>query len=215
MTEFTTWRSLVDGAEIDVIPDSGLLHHYDWSDDSTTTTTVPDLQGNEDLTGAFSDLNGDINGVQAGTFDGTDDVVTNGNSTSQPIIIFFVIDPVDTGDITSRILNSDNTRFRLGLRWQDDNYNVDAGESVQGGSPSDSPQILVGEYDGSNSSGRLNGSEILSGDAGSESIDGYNVGNDGQYEGLVGEILVYDKNNISSISEVEDYLSNKWGITLA
>ena len=36
MSNFTTWRSLVDGEEIDVIPDSDVYLHDDWGDNKLT-----------------------------------------------------------------------------------------------------------------------------------------------------------------------------------
>ena len=53
MTEFTTWRSLVDGAEISAIPDSEGEHQYNFENDELTT--IPDEIGTEDL--AFESLN--------------------------------------------------------------------------------------------------------------------------------------------------------------
>ena len=52
MTEFTTWRSLVDGAEIFDIPDSGDTHQWPYSEGEGTTV--------EDFIG---DLDGTINGA--------------------------------------------------------------------------------------------------------------------------------------------------------
>ena len=51
MTEFTTWRSLVDGAEIRAIPDAEVYLHDDWGDnklqdrDDSGTTTHNGVEG--------------------------------------------------------------------------------------------------------------------------------------------------------------------------
>ena len=74
MTEFTTWRSLVDGEIISGIPDSGGTHQ--WNFDEASGSTVADSIGS---------LDGEINGASWQTdlgagdaylsFDGTDDFV--------------------------------------------------------------------------------------------------------------------------------------------
>ena len=62
MSNFTTWRSLVDGEEIDEIPDIA-IHHWDF-EGASASGTAPDLIGDADL---------DLNGEEVSTHDGRSD----------------------------------------------------------------------------------------------------------------------------------------------
>ena len=203
------------------IPVLGLLHQYDWSDGSTTTSTVPDLAGDDDLTGGFTDLNATINGVQAGNFDGTADSVSGAFSSSvaQPVEIYSVTETSNNGDtqiITTGTNNNNITAKRFGTT--DFVYQLNAGNNIKGGSAaSNDPELLTTRFDGGSSLLRVNGSEELSGPAGTNGMDGLVVSRDDlPVDGAVAEVLVYDPTvSDYSRSDVEQYLADKWGITLA
>ena len=82
MTEFTTWRSLVDGAEISAIPDSEanekLIHRWVLADDNGSLD-VSDFEGDEDGdNNGVSLVEGEYSGGVAGEGDGTDDHILTG-----------------------------------------------------------------------------------------------------------------------------------------
>ena len=207
----------------DAIPDSGLLHRYDWSHDSTTTSTVPDLQGSEDLTGSFTDLNGSINGIQAGTFDGTDDTldVDFATTVTQPFEVFSVSDSSDDGT-DQDVFDAFKSNVIARRRFDSDEYQFFAGTGVNGSIPTTTPEIHTGVYNGVDSLLRESGTEILSGDVGTNDLDGLtagsrraDVGNGNWFNGTIGEILIYDPSESGySRSDVETYLSDKWGIEI-
>ena len=206
---------------LSAIPVLGLLHQYDWSDGSTTTSTVPDLAGDDDLTGGFTDLNATINGVQAGNFDGTADSVSGAFSSSvaQPVEIYSVTETSNNGDaqiITTGTNNNNITAKRFDTT--DFGYQLNAGDNINGGSAaSNDPELLTTRFDGGSSLLRVNGSEELSGPAGTNGMDGLVVSRDDlPVDGAVAEVLVYDPTvSDYSRSDVEQYLADKWGITLA
>ena len=72
MSNFTTWRSLVDGEDIFAIPDSGLFYHVDATDTSTITESNGDVTTWEDISGN----NRDFEGI-ASSYD--NDAFANGN----------------------------------------------------------------------------------------------------------------------------------------
>ena len=80
MTEFTTWRSLVDGAEISAIRDS-VVTQYEYEDESDTTVAVDSI-GNNDatITGAAYTSSDAIVGDFSLRHDGTDDVTVSENT---------------------------------------------------------------------------------------------------------------------------------------
>ena len=113
MTEFTTWRSLVDGAEISDIPDSENLYaHYDAQQidetDGTTITQWNDISDNgldaTDGTQATYRDSG-INGEAAVDFNGSDDRLTVPDSTDDFILLhdgspvsIYVVAEVESSD---------------------------------------------------------------------------------------------------------------------
>jgi hypothetical protein len=203
------------------IPVLGLLHQYDWSDGSTTTSTVPDLASDDDLTGGFTNLNATINGVQAGNFDGCADSVSGAFSSSvaQPVEIFSVTETSNNGDIQNITTGTNNNNITAKrYKPNDFNYQLHAGDNLKGGSPaSNEPELLTTRFDGGSSLLRVNGSEEFSGHPGTNGMDGLVVSRDDQpVDGAVAEVLVYDPTvSDYSRSDVEQYLADKWGITLA
>lgn len=223
----------VDGELVDLVqpatPDSEDLHaHYDFSKEDGSVPVPDETDNGYDLDqGAYTGVGVSINGVQAGEFDGTDDTVYLGASSFSditPATFAMVFEPTSTPDDTDQFVyladNSDNfgLRKREGAwEWGDvQNNNI-----AEGGSVNTEPTLLVGTL---SSSGvlRVNGSEVASGDTvGSRSLTEYGFASRQPYQNdrnppvNWGEILVYpDERSSSQISEIESYLSDKWGITI-
>jgi len=97
-------------------------------------------------------------------------------------------------------------------------YQMFAGSVLNGETPDTSPHIWSSLFNGANSVNRLDGSQIASGDAGTDSLDGFTLGS--IYDGTqnapvdVGEILIYPQDKSGIQSDVEQYLSDEWGITI-
>lgn len=209
-------------SQLDIgIPDSGLLHNYDWSDESTTTSTVPDLAGTDDLTGSFTDLNGSINGVTAGSFDGLDDSVDGqfSSTIAEPIEVFVVSRSNDTGSANQTVYDGFSNATFAGRRWQDDAYQLFfGGSSLVQGTLTTNNEIWMTRHDSPDLI-EINGTQVLSGSSGDGPLDGLSVGTnrEGNFplDGVMGQILVYDPSASGySRSGVYDYLSDKWGITI-
>jgi len=211
-------RAGLRSVPVGAIPDSGLLHRYDWSDDSTTTSTVPDLAGDADLTGSFTDLAGSINGVQAGTFDGADDIVDASYADStQPIERFAVISLNSTAN--QIIVDGFDTSVHTPYIDESGNFAIFAGSRLAGNAADTNNHIMTARIDGANSVYRVDGTQQASGDAGSNEPNGITAGGRNTatlyYDGLVGEVLDYDPTASGySRADVEQYLSDKWGVTI-
>jgi hypothetical protein len=198
------------------IPDSGLLHQYDWSADSTTTSSVTDQAGNADLSGNFTSFS-DINGVQAGTFDGTDDTMSAAFSTFDPVDVFAVARFEQNVD---QIFVDGESVYTHSVWHRSGDWHIFAGNNVDSNVAADTNSHIFGARFGSTDELRLDGSEIFSGDAGANQPDGVTVGD--RYDGsaqtanaTIGELLYYDPSASGySRADVETYLSDKWGITL-
>jgi len=212
-----------------VIPDEGDLHaRYDWTQ-ASGTSSVSDLSGNGfDLTGSYSGPNASINGNQAGDFDGIDDELNvSFAAENTPVSIFLAVrwDVVQTGlGNTEYIYDSADSSFEIFLN---NNGNGDwqfGGSSFfNDGAADTNPAIVSAIYRSSGNTSELfiNGSSSAdaSGDIGSNSLQGFNLGDDGSSTGRygefsIGEILIYPQDKSSIRSDVENYLSTKWGITI-
>ena len=225
MSNFTTWRSLVDGNDITLeIPDSENLHgHYDFSKEDGTTPVIDQSGNGFDLgEGSYSGVNVDINGVQAGEFDGSNDGVWHGGSFTdlRPCTVYAVVegDP-DGQDGAIAALSDDFHMLRASGLWEFQSNDPVEGTSEAG------DKLLTTIDEGDVAKFREEGDQKDEGSIGSErEVTKIGVGNqnvrsdfDGRYfDGKIGEILLYEvDHDDDTADDVESYLANKWGITLS
>jgi len=203
------------------LPDAAdLIANYDFSAGSTTTTFVEDQSGNgHDLTGGpFASLSRTINGVQAGEFDGSTSQRMDVSFTTiaQPITVFAVVE-FDGGSGDHRIFDG-NSDF-MAIQYDGSNIEVFGGGFFIGPDDAQTDDVVTVLFDGVSSEIRLNGTQIATGDIGSNALDGITVGiqrNDilRAFDGLIGQIVVYDGDKSGIFSDVESFLSSKWGVTI-
>lgn len=216
------------------IPDEEDLHaRYDATElslsDGETPDPWPDETGNgHDLSpgGGPTYQSDGINGNAGVNFDGSDDNFTvSFTSVSQPVHIFAVIIDNNGGSSSAEYL-WDGTNSENAVSWR---YGGGGGiQAINAGADVSISNVIQGEpmitnalYDGSNSLLRQNGGEqSSSGDVGTNSLEGgFTLGaradtsNNGAYD--VGEILIYPMDKSGIQGDVEQYLSDKWGVTLA
>jgi len=208
----------IDGqqaAELIDIPDAGLQHRYDFSDVQTTISSVPDLAGSADATSVnFSGFD-TINGVRAGDFDGVDDLVDAPASFSQPFDLYAVFEP---DALDGRVGTTPSNDFLEAPRILGSQFRISAGSNLSGGSASTNPFITVSQFDGGSSSFRVNGSQVLSGSAGTKNYNVIRLGGNtigATADWSIGEVLIYDPTASGySVADVESYLSKEWAITI-
>jgi hypothetical protein len=211
--------------EVTDIPDSGdLQHHYiaggETYNHGDEITTYTDQEGTLDL----SDL-GDpkyqtnvINGEPVSRYDGTDDAHQNSSSSiSQPLHIFVV------GKLNT-LSNGNNQQFTGGtVQVQYDNsadaWGLFAGSAISGGSPDTNFHIFTAKFDGANSYLRVDGTQLVSGDAGTNRFSdlhlGANKAPNQWLNGDIAEVPIHGSVLSSSAeSDWETYLSDKYGISI-
>jgi hypothetical protein len=197
------------------IPDSGLLHNYDWSAPSTTAGGVTDQQGSADLSGSFTNFDA-INGRQAGYFNGvSDSMQVDWTNIPEPYHIYAVSRFVSVGE-DEFILDSFDTGRHAIFSNVDTDFSIFQGLSASITTAADtSDHLFVGEFDTTDVL-RIDQTDIFSGDAGSLDSGGLRVGdsaaggNNGEI--VVGEIAVYDPSTSGySQADVETYFIDKWG----
>ena len=213
--EITVDGDVVFSAEPQV-PTQGLLHHWDWSAPSSTTSFVEDLAGSVDATGTFNGF-GTINGKQSGSFTGGANFETSSLqsfSSNRLIATVFQSDPAQTS-ATQAIW--DNASGDQVVHWEKNGFYrfLQQGPIIQGGNSSAAPHISLVQIDTTDII-RIDGNQIASGDAGNETMNNMQFGTTiggGVFDllGEIGEILMYDLSNAPPFSDIEDYLSASWG----
>ena len=225
MSNFTAWRSLVDGEEIGAIPDS-VIAHYDATTESSTggITTINDQVGPFDLTGNCTVVSNGINGNLTYEFDGSDDVMENteiSQTTPNYTIAVMRYDANifnDAGD-DGFYDTTDSSGNRRQLDLFEGSWRIFHGDSTaSGGSTDNNAHLFVHEANASGTTDSLevDGTQVASGDVGDGSIDDFALGFAGSEfcEISVGELLHYDDPSSQLISDEKTRLSDKWGITL-
>jgi len=211
------------------IPDSAILQvdptqSFTSSDDGTSITgPIPDESGNgNDLAndeGAATVVENGINGVRSLDFDrGPDEYSVQFATVTQPTTIFIVVQYQDTND--HDVFGSANDGSpHIFQAFVFGNDRIFAGSSIADGSSDQNPHLFTLIFDGANSVMRKDGSQVASGDAGTNGLDGFRLGDSGDFSthtnSLIGEVLPCDDRlSQSEIDNQEQRIANKYGITL-
>ena len=226
----TQWVDAVGGgASYDPVPVTADLHaHFDATQldlvDGDAVAQWDDVSGNaRHATQATAAARPTFRKSSGGTwvsFDGVDDYLATASWTdlSQPNDIFFVgaasnysgssifLDGLDASHEHSVVLYASGPSWRL-----------DGGTLLSGGTPSPSPHVFHAHFDGASSTLRVDGVQVIAGNAGTESINGLILGgyhglNGLWLNGLLGEVLLYSATlSTTDRDAVEAYLAAKWG----
>lgn len=212
------------------IPDSGDLQaRYDATElslaDGDTVSTWGDETGNGNNLAAGGDpqyVADGINGNAVVQYDGTDDFHNVAwNAISQPFNYFIVAQVVTLGNNAEVLLTGDSTIASTFKRSDSNNFTwaINAGSNVESAENADTnAHIYASLFAGGTSTLREDGSQIASGDPGTNQLDGLTVADSApggnELNVNVGEILVYPQDKSSIQADIENYLSDKWGITI-
>jgi hypothetical protein len=218
------WYS-VDRNQLGAIPDSGDLQaRYDFSQEDGTTPVVDQTGNGYNLTGDYQGVSRSINGVQAGEF--TDSTTTNlsvsfSGDLSEPYHVFAVVNYDTTG---FKVWFDGKTKFEAGLYEFTDGWRLFQGNTViNGGTRDTNTHVWNARFaNDTNQDDRLRldkGNEVqVTGQAGQTDLSGIVLGSRGDnsdyFDGLIGEVLVYQTDKTAIETEIEDYLIGKWGVTI-
>lgn len=165
-----------------------------------------------------------INGKPSLELDGSNHFM-NGSSTliSQPFTMYAVLE-VDDNATNKNLLSGGTSGLVPVLATNGSEFlTLYAGTSISATTAVlTSPGVAVGLFDGATSVGRVNGSQVLTGNAGTIdwsptdnglSLGTFAGGGSQRWDGLVGEILLYaGKHTTAQTARVEGYLAWKWGL---
>ena len=225
------------------IPDSAIIQ-YDASAESFTdgdaVGTITDQINTNDLTGNATYRTGVQNGNAVYRHDGIDDGFDGSVQTlSQPLTIIAVVvsaaqvQGVDNDDREMIVTNDvgGGQGGEQALYWEgnsNDNWRLRAnkiGDQFNNisGTTEPPPLLLTGILDGTNAELRENGETVGTGNSGSvdwgttATIGLRNDGVSDFLDGDLGEVIIYDENlkSANALTDEEQRLANKWGLTLA
>jgi len=204
------------------IPDSGLLHNYDFSAGSTTKTLVEDQEGAGDLdTGSITEF-GTINGKQAGSFAKSDSIAGDFDTVLSEPFDVFIVGRFDS--LTSNNIALDGFAEFVHAMWVHDpdegglDFQIFQGSGVESVVDGDTNNHLFTTKFGSTDTHRIDQTEVVSGDAGANDLSGLTVADDHESRGFgadctIGQVLVYDPTtNGYDATEVESSLVSIWGL---
>ena len=230
MTEFTEWRSLVDGVRIIAIPDSA-VEQFDFSDSGSITISNGDITAIESqisdttLTGTFSDyVENEINGRNVGLADGNaNELDGTFDDLSPPYTIISVFEILDNSNQGTFIGNDGSNRMEA--RWLDSDggwgLRGDSSKATSGNNEQNEVFIISTIWLSGNIELYENGGQqsITAGDAASETLQGLRLGANSASEEHGNahhcEHVVYNTELDSETrQEEESRLSSKWGVSL-
>lgn len=201
---------------------------FDFTDTSTITHTSNAVSEVKDKSGNGHHLTGSgitkpitntrqINGLNVLDFDGINDYLNNTTYTrpANPVVRIVVVRFDALGNV--HIINSDNTNGRVLFTTDSLNFSVFDSLNVES---SVNPIVgdtymYMGIFDGADSLLRLDGTELVSGDAGSSTATGITIGasfnKNRPLNGVIAEVIEmpYTFNNMMN---VEGYLANKYNL---
>ena len=219
-------RSVSTG--VPAIPDSAVLHLDATKlglSDGESVSTWPDESGEgNDLSGSGPTYQESVqNGNPVVRFDGTDDILNNSSPLiSQPYTTIVAIQAVTASDRHTIISTVDDGDQRAGFRYFFDtnDFQIFAGSSASGGSPTTDFIIATAIFDGAASEVRINGSTAFTGNPGSHPFGGFQLGEfytgGDNLDGDIGEVGFYDANLASTgeLADEEQRFADKWGISI-
>lgn len=186
-----------------------------WKDlSSVGNNPVQATAGNRPL---FS-LGGGVNGLPGVLFNGTSNYLQHsyGSSLSQPSTAFFVC--FFTHNNEGFVIDGlSGARNAFGIEISSNDINMYAGTALGYVDTGPVSGQWTTVFNGASSILRKNGSQVASGNAGTQAASGLTVGADfapGDYfQGYIHEILIYNANITgSNLTNIEGYLANKWGV---
>ena len=208
-------RFLLDPSDTSTITESrGSVSQFD--DKSSFKTNVVQAVGARQPTTGIST----INGLNVLDYDGGDSLQSAVVPLiTQPIVIFVVSELAATGAqeflFDGLTFNGSNTLFHTATT-----PSFFAGAPIIGGTTTDIPTIRTFIANGVNSVGFVNGVSVVTGNAGTNSLDGFTLGarfsNTQFLTGKIGEVIVYNRLlSAIEIATIVRFLVIKWGIVLS
>ena len=214
-------RVFFDG---DAIPDSEDLHsRFDFSEEDGSVPVVDQTNNGNDLdSGSYSGVGVDINGVQAGDFDGNDDGVAGSghDEIDTPYHEFAVFVRDTDGGGGGYITSAPGDHPSIRTHDADDEINARPSDNDVTVTANHGDPILVEVLWDTDETTLHNVSEdntdTISEVGGSSTglTLGRSDGGDFHLPGKIGEVLRYTESKETKRADIHDYLESKWNLNL-
>jgi hypothetical protein len=194
-----------------------------YNDGETVSTLSADVGSDLSATGNPSLNVNAKNDLAAIGYDGSDDGHEGSLSTtfSQPTHRFVVFQYRSFSGSNDYLLGTqtDTARHDFIADSGADEYGANAATTLPGGSPDTNWHIATILYDGTNSHMRIDGTQVASGDAGTNDYGDLSIGylgwsNGNHSDALVTELADYGVDESLNERGIEQFLADKYGITL-
>jgi hypothetical protein len=200
----------------------------------TLTTTYGQVSQWDDLSGSGNDVvqataanqpksgRRALNSLNVLDFDGTSDFIKRTAyiaALTQPLTMFVVASQDVSG--SDVLVDSGSLSPRIYFWYAGGIYETNAGATLRSTENVDTnPHVHRLVYNSTSSAIVVDGVTVASGDAGANGTDGITLGSSyagssGYWDGAIAEVIVVDGTlTAGQIAATEQYLANKWGITL-
>ena len=179
------------------------------TNDATQTATGSQPKIYDSTTGVVTE-----NGKPAVQFDGSNDYVSTADFTAetQPFYFSLVASP-DTTAISRFIdTNGTITNNRINITLNGSIYEMNAGNSITGGTTTTTQQLLTADFDTTNSFLYKDGVQIISGDAGTRNIDSVRIGANKSgiqsLNGTIQEVVFYNSDKSTDRTSIESNIGD-------
>jgi len=193
---------------------------------NSQVTLLQDLSGNgRDLTASSSHaadfVTNGINGLPSIDFDAGPYLEGSIGTMSQPYHVFMVYKHNSLGSGDNWVWTDGGGNIAYGYNPSSSEGRIMyAGSDMYGSQEDTNPHISSQFWDGSNTTLRIDGTQDATGNPGSNSFTGISLGTFAQSSSsdaadyLFGEMLLYNQDKTSIQSDVENYLSFEWSISV-
>ncbi|MGA0398231.1 MAG: hypothetical protein ACO3O3_13810 [Ilumatobacteraceae bacterium] len=187
-----------------------------WDDKSGNGNDATQATSANQPTSGTRTLNG-LNVLDCDVLDGLQ--ADFGTDYSQPNTIFVVAQLDDLDGSQTFFDGISGAKRHIGQMYTSSDWRMDAGVNLFGGTPDTDAHLLRFVFNTTNSTLHVDGVSTLSGNAGTNVLDGFTFGTNYAInfgiDGILAEAIVVDGTlTAGEISLVETYLADKWGITL-
>jgi hypothetical protein len=205
--------------------------------DAADTSTITDSGGS---VSAWADKS--FNGHDLGQLSSTEQPITNSRTLNglnvidfvsqdfltmdtlktvkQPFHVFMVAEADATGSVQYLLDRHPSGTNRVEFNYNaSSNISLAAGTAMVGGTPDTNPHVIHLFLNGSSSETNIDSVNEVTGTTGTNSFDlmtlGSTYADTAHWDGAVAEVIVVEGSlTTQQISETEQYLANKWGITI-
>ena len=150
------------------------------------------------------------------SFYGDDYLQNTTVSVSQPDLVFLVANLTDTGSSSMFMFDGKSSRQTIHIHATNQ-WSIFAGAEPRAGTSDNSPHLFTALFNGSSSALWLDGTSIISTNAGTASLTGISLGARGAGDlpiiGDIAEVMVVSSPSSVDRQSIEGYLAHKWGLS--